>query len=185
MCVFSHTVLSRKKDNSTSGLTLKNDWGNICCNLWGKTFGLSTCSFHGSNWKLSRTVVGIEVTPKVCVDQEEKEKKPPHIEPPHTHSHSPSADCKIEPAPCNLTYNSSIFIFPRGQIQPWPKQTQIPLNCTGTESSTARSPNTLTNMGETYFVQTGITNRYKLLHYFSNYIIIEFLYYLHVTKSSQ
>lgn len=40
-------------------------------------------------------------------------------------------------------------------------------------------------MGETYFVQMEITNWYKLLHYFSNYIIIEFLYYLHVTKLRQ
>lgn len=40
-------------------------------------------------------------------------------------------------------------------------------------------------MGETYFVQMGITNWYKLLHYFSSYIIIEFLYYLHIVKLSQ
>ena len=97
----------------------------------------------------------------------------------------PSADSKTQPAPCNLTYKSSIFIFPQGQIQPWPKQAQTPLNYTGTESSTARSPNTLRNMDEIYFVQMGITNRYKLLHYFSNYIIIEFLCYLHVVKLSQ
>lgn len=103
----------------------------------------------------------------------------------HT-THTPlSADYKIEWTPCNLTYISSIFIFPQGQIQPWPKQTHIPLNYAGTESSNARSPNNLRSMGETYFVQMWITNWCKLLHYFSNYIIIEFLYYLHVTKLSQ